>query len=126
MRTVALLDEVQEVDPGGIGIATGAGHHQPQVGGKEVVLSLAALTHQPIELDLLDLAFEAALLEASLGALARLDLLGKLDLQLGGEQVVLADRAQILAHQVGGEPAPIVCQRVPLPIAPLPVSNWHG
>ncbi|MCJ7726585.1 MAG: hypothetical protein MUP76_09405, partial [Acidimicrobiia bacterium] len=48
-----------------MGVAAGVGDDQPQVGGEEVVLGLAALTHQPREFDLLDLAFETALIESA-------------------------------------------------------------
>ena len=65
-----------KVDARGVGVPPGIGHHEAQVGGEEVVLGLLAQPHLLLELDLLDLAFKAALLKASLGALAGLDLLG--------------------------------------------------
>src|SRR4030066_72765 len=65
---IPFLDEVEEVDARGAGIAAGVGHHQAQVGSQEVILGLPTLPLQPLQLDLLGLAFPAALLAAGVGA----------------------------------------------------------
>jgi hypothetical protein len=65
---------------------------------------------------LLRLALVVALLQSSGGFLAGLDLLGKLDLEFGGEQLVLTDRGQVLADQVGGEPTAIIGELAAIPL----------
>ena len=61
------------------------------------------------ELELLFLPLVVARSGGS-GLLAGLDLLGQLDLLLGGEQVVFADGGEILADQVGGQTTTLVGQ----------------
>ena len=122
---VAFLDQVEEVDAGSPGVAAGVGHHQPQVGGDEVSLACLPCRTSRFSSTSWTLAVEAALLEARLGARTGFDLLRQLHFELSGEQVVLADRRQVLAHQVGGDPAPVVGELGPLPIAPRSTSNGH-
>ena len=47
---VSLLDQIEKVDAGGIGIPAGVGDYQPEVGSQEGVLGLAALALLAAEL----------------------------------------------------------------------------
>src|SRR5690606_35636149 len=107
---VALLDQVEEVDPRGVGVTAGVGDHQTKVGREEVVLGLRTPAGLATELHLLALVGEVALLEPLRGLLTGLDLLRQLDLLLRREQVVLADRSQVLRDEIGSETTPLVGQ----------------
>ncbi len=111
---VALLDEIEEVDARGVGVAAGVGDHQPEVGGEEVVLGVAAETGEALQLGLFPLVLVILGFESSGGVFAGLDLLGELDFHLRSQKVVLADGGEVLANQVGGESPPVVGQLVAL------------
>jgi hypothetical protein len=65
-------------------------------------------------------------LACSLRVLAGFDLLGELDLELGGQQLVLADGGEILADQVRGEPTPLVGEFAAIPLAPRAIGDCHA
>ncbi len=118
---VALLDEVEEVDTRGVGIAAGVCHHQTQVGGEEGVLGLLAVTGLAAELELLLLALVITAFETCRGLLAAFDLLRKLDLLLRCEQVVFADGGEVLADQVCGQTTTLIGQLAALTLA-VPIA----
>ena len=115
---VPLLDEVEEVDAGGVGVPAGVGDDQPQVRSEERVLGLLAVPGLALQLDLLRLVLVVGLLQARLRVFARLDLLGELDFLLRGEQVVFTDGREVLADQIGREPPSFVRQLVSIAITP--------
>src|SRR5688572_9456313 len=107
---VALLDEVEEVDAGRVGVATGVGHHEAEVGSEERILGLAAFPLGAAELDFFLLVLEVASFESLSSLLACFDLLSELYFLLRRQQVVLADGGQVLRDEVGGEATALVSE----------------
>ena len=121
---VAFLNQIQEIDPRGVRIATSVGDHEAKVGGEEIVLGLHPEPLLTLELDFLRLALVGLLLEALGGFLAGFDLLGEFDLEFGSQQLVLTDGGEVLADQVGREAAAVIGEFVAVPLAPR-LGNCH-
>ncbi len=107
---VAFLNQVEEVDARSVRITPGVGDNEPEVGSQEVVLGLGPAAGQPAQLHLLALPAVLAFLQLLGGFFAGFDLLGELHFLFGSEQVVLADRGEVLGDEVGSEAAALVRQ----------------
>jgi hypothetical protein len=70
---VAFLDQVEEVDAGGVGIAPGIGDDEAEIGRQEIVLGLLTVTSGALQFDPLDLALVVLFIETGLGFLASFD-----------------------------------------------------
>ena len=93
---VAFLDEIEEVDARGVGVATSVGNDESEIGREERILGLLTAPGLTPKSDLFGPALEIALIKPIPCRLAGFDLLGEIDLRLGRQQLVLADRRQVL------------------------------
>jgi hypothetical protein len=97
---VALLDEVEEREPGGL-VLLGDGHDEAQVGLHERALGVLALAQLAPQLTLLGRReLLAALLQRRPGGQAALDRLGEPDLVILGQQRVLTDVGEVQPDEV--------------------------
>jgi hypothetical protein len=86
------------------------GHHQSQVGSQECILGLPALPLLAAELQVFLLVLVVASRQTGAGVLTGFDSLGKLNFLLSREQVIFANRSQILRYEIGCQPAALVGQ----------------
>jgi len=107
---VSFLNEVEEVDTGRVCISPGIGDDQPQVRCEKRILGFAPKALLATQLDLFLLGVESALFELLCGVLAAFDLLGELNLLFRGQQVVFADRGQILTDEISCQSASFICE----------------